>query len=39
MREYRRVRVALEDGTQAWTYVWTDPIDGMRALTATWETA
>ncbi len=36
---YRRVRVTLEDRTQAWTYVWTDPIDGMRALTATWETA
>lgn len=29
---YRRVRVTLADGTVAWTYVWTDPFDGMSAL-------
>lgn len=37
-RAYRRVRVTLADGSHAWTYVWTDPIDGMRALTTAWGT-
>ncbi|PPK70451.1 gamma-glutamylcyclotransferase family protein [Actinokineospora auranticolor] len=27
--EYKRVRVVLEDGTLAWTYVWIAPFDGM----------
>ncbi|HWM07110.1 MAG TPA: gamma-glutamylcyclotransferase family protein, partial [Actinophytocola sp.] len=36
-KEYRRVRVALGDEL-AWTYVWIDPFDGMRALTAPWQT-
>ncbi|MGH3762829.1 gamma-glutamylcyclotransferase family protein [Actinophytocola sp.] len=32
-KEYRRVRVTLDGGTQAWTYVWTSPFDGMREIT------
>jgi gamma-glutamylcyclotransferase (GGCT)/AIG2-like uncharacterized protein YtfP len=35
---YRRVRVTLRDGRQAWTYVWVDPFDGMRVLTTSWGT-
>ena len=35
---FRRVRVALRDGRQAWTYVWVDPFDGMRVLTTSWGT-
>lgn len=35
---FRRVRVTLDDGTQAWTYVWANPIDGMRELTTAWGT-
>jgi gamma-glutamylcyclotransferase (GGCT)/AIG2-like uncharacterized protein YtfP len=35
---YRRVRVTLDDGMQAWTYVWTNPIDGMREVITTWGT-
>jgi gamma-glutamylcyclotransferase (GGCT)/AIG2-like uncharacterized protein YtfP len=38
-KAYRRVRVAVDGGTQAWTYVWVDPIDGMRALTTPWGTS
>ncbi len=37
-KEYRRVRVTLRGGTQAWTYVWVDPFDGMRVLTTPWGT-
>ncbi|GLZ43675.1 hypothetical protein Acsp05_72990 [Actinokineospora sp. NBRC 105648] len=33
---YARVRVVLSDGTVAWTYVWTAPVDGMAALAASW---
>jgi len=37
--EYRRVRVTLAGGRQAWAYVWVDPFDGMRELTTPWRTA
>jgi hypothetical protein len=30
------VRVTLDGGTIAWTYVWTDPFDGLRELAAPW---
>jgi len=33
---FRRVRVTLDGGTQAWTYVWTGPVDGMRTLAGPW---
>lgn len=33
---YQRIRATLWDGTQAWTYVWTAPFDGMRKLTTPW---
>jgi gamma-glutamylcyclotransferase (GGCT)/AIG2-like uncharacterized protein YtfP len=33
---FRRVRVTVDVGTQAWTYVWTGPVDGMRRLTNPW---
>ena len=38
-KEYRRVRVTLAGGRQAWTFVWVDPFDGMRELTTPWRTA
>ncbi len=34
--EYRRVRVALPGGQLCWSYVWTNPVDGLRMLTAPW---
>jgi gamma-glutamylcyclotransferase (GGCT)/AIG2-like uncharacterized protein YtfP len=37
--EYRRVRVALPGGLQCWTFVWTNPVDGLRMLTAPWGSA
>jgi gamma-glutamylcyclotransferase (GGCT)/AIG2-like uncharacterized protein YtfP len=33
---FRRVRVTLDGGTQAWTYVWTGPVEGMRTLAEPW---
>lgn len=36
--EYRRIRTATADGTPCWTYVWTDPVDGLRVLSAPWAT-
>ncbi|OLR89905.1 hypothetical protein BJP25_02570 [Actinokineospora bangkokensis] len=33
--EYTRVRVVV-DGALAWTYLWTDPVDGMRVLAGPW---
>ncbi|HEV7650386.1 MAG TPA: gamma-glutamylcyclotransferase family protein [Actinophytocola sp.] len=33
---FRRVRVTVDGGTQAWTYVWTGPVDGMRPLPSPW---
>ncbi|HEX3778058.1 MAG TPA: gamma-glutamylcyclotransferase family protein [Pseudonocardiaceae bacterium] len=35
-KEYRRVRVALPDGSLCWTYEWTDPVAGMTELTRGW---
>jgi gamma-glutamylcyclotransferase (GGCT)/AIG2-like uncharacterized protein YtfP len=35
-KAYRRVRVTADGGTQAWTYVWVDPFDGLRELAAPW---
>ncbi|MGB3438899.1 MAG: gamma-glutamylcyclotransferase family protein [Actinophytocola sp.] len=37
--EYRRVRVALPGGQLCWTYVWIEPIKGLRKLTAPWGSA
>lgn len=37
--EYRRVRVALPGGLLCWTYVWTNPVEGLRMLTAPWGSA
>lgn len=37
--EYRRVRVSLPGGQQCWTYVWTDPVEGLRMLTGSWGSA
>lgn len=34
--EYRRVRVSLPGGEECWTYVWTDPFDGLRPLNEPW---
>jgi gamma-glutamylcyclotransferase (GGCT)/AIG2-like uncharacterized protein YtfP len=34
---YRRVRVTLDDGAQAWTYVWVGSVDGMPVLTSSWD--
>jgi gamma-glutamylcyclotransferase (GGCT)/AIG2-like uncharacterized protein YtfP len=34
--EYRRVRVSPPGGTHCWTYVWTNPIAGLRMLTGPW---
>lgn len=34
--EYRRVRVALPGGLLCWTYVWTEPVAGLRILTTPW---
>lgn len=34
--EYTRVRVTLSDGDQSWTYVWTNPVDGMAVMTTPW---
>jgi len=36
--EYRRVRTATSAGTPCWTYVWVDPVDGLRVLSAPWTT-
>ncbi len=37
--EYRRVRVSLPGGLTCWTYVWTDPVEGLRMLTGPWGSA
>jgi len=34
--DYRRIRVALDDGTVCWTYVWTEPTQGMELLPQGW---
>jgi len=34
--DYRRIRVALPDGQVCWTYVWTEPTQGMAVLPAGW---
>jgi gamma-glutamylcyclotransferase (GGCT)/AIG2-like uncharacterized protein YtfP len=34
--DYRRVRVVLPDGQVCWTYVWTEPTNGMAVLPAGW---
>jgi gamma-glutamylcyclotransferase (GGCT)/AIG2-like uncharacterized protein YtfP len=34
--EYRRVRASLPGGMWCWTYVWVNPIETLRKLTAPW---
>jgi gamma-glutamylcyclotransferase (GGCT)/AIG2-like uncharacterized protein YtfP len=34
--DYRRIRVVLPDGAVCWTYVWTEPTQGMTPLPAGW---
>lgn len=37
--EYHRVRVGLPGGQLCWSYVWTNPIEGLRMLTGPWGSA
>ncbi|MFB9904549.1 gamma-glutamylcyclotransferase family protein [Allokutzneria oryzae] len=34
--DYRRIRVAVDNGLTAWTYVWTAPVSGMVELASGW---